>query len=148
MSTTSFKELIHSLSPQPAASKTKHKDIVNVTREMMRSSLFREFPGLHAMSAEDTREAMNSKDITEYPYGIFSYDHVHADNVRRYIFILMLDDKSHLYIKLMLDDIDFCLSYYRLALVTIDGNKTTHYNLAKDSFEDILKHLTDNGVFL
>lgn len=152
MSTQAFKNLIQTLAPSEGKTFIKHGDVLDATREVMRTSLFRKFDGLTQISAEETRHEARlmgiGKDDKPYPYGLYSFDRVENTNIRRYIFILLTSANKHVYVKLMLNDADLSLDYYRLAHVQIVGKSTWHFNMAKLSFEEILSHLELNGAVL
>lgn len=152
MSTQAFKNLIQTLAPSDTKTVIKHGDVLDAAREVMRSTLFKEFEGLAQISAEETRLETRrmgiGKDDKPYPTGLYSFDHMVATNVRRYIFILLTSDAKHIYVKLMLNDTDLSLDYYRLAHVQIVGKSTWHFNMANLSFDEIMTHLELNGATL
>lgn len=152
MTTQAFKNLIQTLAPSSTKTVIKHGDVLDAAREVMRSPLFKEFAGLAQISAEETRIETNKMGIGKegkpYPTGLYSFDHLESTNVRRYIFILLTTDAKHVYVKLMLNDTDLSLDYYRLAHVQIVGKSTWHFNMANLTFDEIISHLELNGATL
>lgn len=152
MSTQAFRNLIQTLAPAEGKKSVKHGDVLEAAREVIRAPLFKEFDGLTQISAEETRRETRlmgiGKDDKPYPYGLYSFDRADNSNIRRYIFILLTSDDDHIYVKLMLNDADLSLDYYRLAYVEFDDKSTCHLNMANHTYEEILDILETKGVAL
>lgn len=152
MTTQAFKELINTLTPNDSKTSIRHADILDTAREVIRSPLFGICENLAVMSSEETRIETKAlglgSDNLPYPIGIYSFDDLEEKQIRRYIFILLVSDTQHVYVKLMLNDADLSLDYHRIALVQMDEKSTLHLNMTNERFDEVLNQLQINGVTL
>lgn len=144
MSTRVFMDLVHAVIAYNHDRSIRHVDIIKAAREVMRDPMFKVHVGLYNLTPRETA----ALPCESYPNGIYSFDTVEFLNARRYIVILRLNDSAHLYIKLMLDDMDSSIIRFRLAYVTYDGFLTTHHDLELGTEQQIRDHLIKQGVDL
>lgn len=144
MSSKLFMALVETVATYNTSKGINHKKIIDAAREVMRSPVFKPHHGLHDLTPIETAELPS----TNYPNGLYSYDSIDGLSLIRYVVILRLNENSHLYLKLMLGDIDSAVSRYRLAYVHYDGFLTIHHDLERGTISQIKDHLKEQGVEL
>lgn len=148
MSRHAFKKLIETIAYSETRPRIKHGDVLDAAREVIRSSSFKEFQGLPDMLPTETRIKTKKSGLTTYPIGIYSFDHLEDNNIRRYIFMLLTKDNQHVYVKLMLNDTDLSLDYHKISLVQIEEKQTYLYDMTGHDITEILVTLKEAGVEL
>lgn len=145
MSTQVFKDLIRAATACKEPEAYKHNSTIEALRAVINDSDSKKYNDLSDVIPAD----IGSLDLEQYPTVIYSFNYIEFNSVDKvYIVIMPLSKTEHLYIKLVINNIDNSITRYRLAYVAYTDKLTLHHDLERMSYSEIESYLLTMGVEL
>lgn len=144
MSNPAFKNLIETIWAYDTDKSKRQKKLLDAVQRTITDPFFAEHEDLYELTPRQTSQLPNK----QYPNGLYSLN-ITKGGQRRLVIIVRTSEDSHIYLKMMLQELDYSTESHRLAYVTSTLRfPTIHHDLERGTIYQVKRFLEDNGIEL
>lgn len=144
MSNAEFTNLIETIWSYSTDKTQRQKKVLDAATKVVEHPFFKEHEDLYELTPRETSKLPGDT----YPNGLYSIN-ITKTGQRRLVIILRTSETAHIYLKLMLHELDYSTESYRLAYVSSTRNfPTIHHDLERGTIYQVKRYLSEQGISL